>query len=93
MTREHFVVFGAHEKADKCLVCGIDKTGMLTVKICDLSEPIGWGDTPIVANINGELTTLYFSRRNGKKALRQMIRTLAKALQEWEKSDGETNTV
>ena len=88
MTREHYVVFGAHEKADKCLVCGFDKTGTLTVKICDLAEPIEWGETPITANIDGEYTTLYFSRRNGKKALRQMIRTLAEVLAKWESLDG-----
>ena len=83
--REHWIVFGTRDDADKSLLAYREKGGTYKIKVlqnkdgldCDFGDKVGSDYESLKEEITGEYTTLMFGVKNGRKSIDVLIDLIA----------------
>lgn len=79
-----YVILGAYDKADKCVIAGRGRFGKHDLTICRLKEYAEFHSKIEMDDIESVVTTLSFDGKNGKESLKTLIRAAQVMLDNWE---------
>lgn len=83
----HYVILGAYDKADKCVIAGRGMFGKHDLTICRLKDHAEYYSVIDKDDIEGIITTLSFAGKNGKESLKALIKAAQMMLDNWEDED------
>lgn len=79
-----YVILGAYDKADKCVIAGRGRFGKHDLTICRLKDYAEFHSKIETDDIESVVTTLSFAGKNGKESLKALIRAAQVMLDNWE---------